>query len=30
MLWQHDVFHPDGTPYRQREIEIIRNLTSEN
>ena len=28
MLWQHDIFHPDGTPYRPREIEIIRNLTS--
>ncbi|MGA8743414.1 MAG: cellulase family glycosylhydrolase [Terracidiphilus sp.] len=29
MTWQHDVFHPDGTPYRQREVEIIRSLTSE-
>ena len=28
-IWFHDVFHPDGTPYRQREVEIIRNLTSE-
>jgi hypothetical protein len=27
-VWQHDVFHLDGTPYRQREVEIIRNLTS--
>ena len=27
-VWQHDVFHPDGTPYRQREVEIIRSLTS--
>jgi hypothetical protein len=27
MVWQHDLFHPDGTPYRQREVEIIRNLT---
>ena len=27
-VWQHDVFHSDGTPYRQREIEIIRDLTS--
>ena len=27
MLWQHDIFHPDGTPYRPREIEIIRNMT---
>ena len=28
MTWQHDVFHPDGTPYRAREAEIIRALTS--
>ena len=28
-VWFHDVFHPDGTPYRERETEIIRNLTSE-
>jgi hypothetical protein len=28
MVWQHDVFRSDGTPYRQREVEIIRNLTS--
>jgi hypothetical protein len=28
-IWFHDVFHPDGTPYRQREVEIIRDLTSE-
>jgi hypothetical protein len=27
-VWQHDVFHADGTPYRQREVEIIRKLTS--
>jgi hypothetical protein len=27
-LWFHDVFHPDGTPYRERETEIIRDLTS--
>jgi hypothetical protein len=27
-IWFHDVFHPDGTPYRQREVEIIRDLTS--
>ncbi|MGB8260907.1 MAG: 1,4-beta-xylanase [Terracidiphilus sp.] len=26
-VWQHDVFHPDGKPYRQREVEIIRGLT---
>ncbi len=28
-VWFHDVFHPDGTPYRARETEIIRDLTSE-
>jgi hypothetical protein len=27
-IWFHDVFHPDGTPYRQREVEIIRDLTN--
>ncbi len=26
-VWHHDVFHADGTPYRAREIEIIRALT---
>ncbi|MFZ0747683.1 MAG: 1,4-beta-xylanase [Terracidiphilus sp.] len=26
-VWFHDVFHPDGTPYRLREAEIIRGLT---
>lgn len=28
-IWFHDVFHPDGTPYRQREAEIIRSLTAQ-
>lgn len=27
-VWFHDVFYLDGTPYRQREIEIIRDLTA--
>lgn len=27
-IWFHDIFHPDGRPYREREVEIIRNLTS--
>lgn len=27
-IWFHDVFYPDGRPYRQREVEIIRDLTS--
>jgi hypothetical protein len=26
-IWFHDVFHPDGTPYRQREIDLLRQLT---
>ena len=26
-IWQHDVFHPDGKPYREREVEMIRSLT---
>ena len=26
-LWFHDVFRTDGTPYREREVEIIRSLT---
>lgn len=27
-VWFHDVFYKDGTPYRQREVEIIRELTA--
>ncbi|MGA2169001.1 MAG: 1,4-beta-xylanase [Terracidiphilus sp.] len=26
-VWFHDIFHEDGTPYRQREVELIRGLT---
>jgi hypothetical protein len=26
-VWFHDIFYEDGTPYRQREVEIIRGLT---
>jgi len=26
-VWFHDIFYPDGTPYRQREVEIFRSLT---
>ena len=29
-VWFHDVFFPDGRPYRGRESEIIRNLTGVN
>ncbi len=25
--WHHDLFHPDGTPYRQEEVDLIRTLT---
>ena len=25
-LWQHDVFHADGKPYNQQEIELIRRF----
>ena len=27
-IWFHDVFYVDGKPYRQREVDLIRNLTS--
>lgn len=27
-VWFHDIFHPDGKPYRERETELIRRLTS--
>jgi len=26
-VWFHDIFHPDGTPYREQEARIIRELT---
>ena len=26
-VWFHDIFNEDGTPYRQREVEIFRELT---
>ncbi|KOH46272.1 hypothetical protein NC99_08980 [Sunxiuqinia dokdonensis] len=26
-LWFHEIFHPDGTPYSQEEVELIKNLT---
>ena len=28
VVWHHDVFHPDGKPYRQAEVDQIRALTS--
>ena len=27
-IWFHEVLHPDGTPYRQAEVDLIRRLTS--
>jgi Cellulase (glycosyl hydrolase family 5) len=26
-IWFHDVFYPDGTPYRQHEVDLMRQLT---
>lgn len=28
-LWFHDIFHSDGTPYRQAEVDLIKQLTSD-
>jgi hypothetical protein len=28
-VWFHEVLRPDGTPYRQTEVELIRQLTNE-
>lgn len=25
--WHHEIFHPDGTPYRQDEVDLIRKLS---
>lgn len=27
LVWHHDVFYPDGRPYRQREADLLRQLT---
>jgi hypothetical protein len=29
-LWFHEIFHPDGTPYRQEEVDLIKSLTLGN
>ena len=29
VVWHHDIFHPDGKPYRQAEVDQIRALTTE-
>ena len=26
-VWFHDIFHPDGTPYLQKEVDFIRDIT---
>lgn len=28
-VWFHEVFHPDGTPYREAEVNLIRQLTQQ-
>lgn len=28
-LWFHEIFRPDGTPYKQEEVDTIKSLTSE-
>jgi hypothetical protein len=28
-IWFHEVLHPDGTPYREPEVKLIRQLTAE-
>ncbi len=28
-VWFHDILRPDGTPYQQAEVELIRSLTKE-
>ncbi len=28
-IWFHEVFHPDGSPYRSHETDLIRRLTTE-
>ena len=29
VVWHHDIFHPDGRPYRQAEIDLIRATTAQ-
>jgi hypothetical protein len=26
-VWFHDIFHKDGTPYREEEVDFIRQMT---
>jgi hypothetical protein len=29
-VWHHEVLHPDGTPYRKAEVDLIRRLTGKD
>lgn len=29
-LWFHEIFRPDGTPYKQEEVDLIKSLTEKN
>lgn len=29
-VWYHDVLRPDGTPYRQEEVDLVRRLTADS
>lgn len=29
-VWFHDILRPDGTPYRQSEVDLIKSLTGKN
>jgi hypothetical protein len=29
-LWFHEIFRPDGTPYKQEEVDLIKSLTLNN
>lgn len=29
-LWFHDIFHKDGKPYKQEEVDFIKQMTGEN
>jgi hypothetical protein len=29
-LWFHEIFRPDGTPYKQEEVDLIKSLTGKN
>jgi hypothetical protein len=29
-LWFHEIFRPDGTPYKQEEVDLIKSLTGKS